>query len=360
MRFMHPIRLESSLHETIWGGKRLERDGWKSGPPGNVLVGEAWETEIQNVAQNQPYRGKTLGALVEELGEALLGEQAIAVFGRRFPLLAKFIDANAKLSVQVHPADDYAARHEGGKLGKTECWYILDAAPGASIIHGFKASTTREAVLRAIESVTLESLLEEVPVSAGDVIFVLAGTVHAIGSGVLLYELQEYSDVTYRMYDYGRLTAAGTPRELHIERALDVSRYERSLHIKAQPVSLPAGPGYTDRCLAACRYFVLRELVFGPLEQQTGAETLLLDSDDGYMKNETRQSCIILTSLGGSLRIRYGASDEYSETLIRGQTVVLPAALGQYCLEGQGRVLHAYVPSPGDEAWRAWERENGD
>jgi mannose-6-phosphate isomerase len=127
-----------------------------------------------------------------------------------------------------------------------------------------------------------------------------------------------------------------------------------------RPVPLYAGPGYADRCLAACRYFVLRELVFEQQEQKTGSGTLPPDSKTGYMKNETRQSCIVLTSLGGRMRIRYGESFEYSETLMRGQTLVLPAALGQYCLEGQGRVLHAYVPSPGDEAWEMWMAENGN
>lgn len=273
---MHPIRLKSSLHETIWGGRRLERDGWKQLPPGDVLVGEAWETEDNTIAQNKPYEGKTLGALVDEYGEALLGQQAIAVFGRRFPLLAKFIDANTKLSVQVHPGDAYAVRHEGGKLGKTECWYILDAEPGAWVVHGFKTSTSREAVQRAIENATLESLLEEVPVAPGDVIFVPAGTVHAIGSGVLLYELQEYSDITYRMYDYGRLTAAGVPRELRIAQSLDVSCYSPSPHPKVLPVPLPGGPGYTDRCLAACRYFVLRELVLGQSLQETGVGAMAI------------------------------------------------------------------------------------
>jgi mannose-6-phosphate isomerase len=353
---MHPIRLESSLHETIWGGRRFERDGWKQLPPGNVLIGEAWETETNTIAQNQPYRGKTLGTLVEEFGEALLGERAVAIFGRRFPLLAKFIDANAKLSVQVHPDDGYAARHEQGQPGKTECWYILDAAPGASITHGFRASTSRAIVQRAIETVTLENLLEEVPVSPGDVIFVPAGTVHAIGGGVLLYELQEYSDLTYRMYDYGRLTAAGTPRELHIERSLDVARYERSPRVKVQPVALPGGPGYSERCLVACRYFVLCELALG----QPGGELDIYPRADstssphGSMKGETGQSCVILTSLGASLRVCYGASCERSEMLARGQTMVLPAALGEYRLEGQGKLLYAYVPAPGDEAWEMW------
>ncbi len=344
---MHPIRLESSLHQTLWGGRRFERDEWKRLPPGIELIGEAWETEINTIAQNHPYQGKSLGALVEEFGDALLGEQTIAIFGHRFPLLAKFIDANAKLSVQVHPDDDYAAHYEAGKLGKTECWYVLDAAPGASIIHGFKTSTSRGAVQQAIEAVTLESLLEEVTVSPGDVIFVPAGTVHAIGSGVMLYELQEYSDITYRMYDYGRLTAAGTPRELHIERALDVARYDRSPRVKVRPVFLPGWPGCSDRCLVACRYFALHELVLGHPGE-----------DLGYMNDETKQSCVILTSLGASLKVRYGESLEHSETLMRGQTMVLPAALGRYSLEGRGTLLYAYVPEAGDEGWEAWMVEN--
>ena len=141
-------------------------------------------------------------------------------------MLAKFLDANAKLSVQVHPDDTYARLHEQGKLGKTEFWYVLDAAPGASIVHGFKTATSQEEVRQAIQDLTLENLLHEVHVSTGDIIFVPAGTVHAIGKGVLLYELQEYSDLTYRLYDYGRLSSAGIPRELHIERSLDVMHYD--------------------------------------------------------------------------------------------------------------------------------------
>jgi mannose-6-phosphate isomerase len=344
---MHPIRLEASLHETIWGGRRLERDGWKRLPPGEIAIGEAWETEVSTIAQNEPYTGKTLGALVEEYGTELLGEQTIAIFGQRFPLLAKFIDANAKLSVQVHPDDSYADRYESGKLGKTEFWYVLDAAPGATIVHGFKAPTSRREVQQAIEAVTLENLLYEVPVSAGDVIFVPAGTVHAIGGGVLLYELQEYSDITYRMYDYGRLTASGTPRDLHVERSLDVARFDRSTRVKMQPVSLKSGPGYTDRCLVACQYFVTHELML----QQSNISR-------GYTKIKTESSCGILTSLGASFQVRYGDSFEYSEEFTRGQTMVLPASLGQHCIEGEGTLLFSYVPTPGDEAWGVWNVQN--
>jgi mannose-6-phosphate isomerase len=346
VRYLYPVRLAASLHETIWGGRRLERDGWKTLPP-STAIGEAWETEVSTLVQNGPYAGKTLGALVEELGASLLGAQSIAVYGNRFPLLAKFIDANAKLSVQVHPDDAYAAQHEGGKLGKTESWYILAAEPGATIVHGFKAPTTRAIVQDAIEHVTLEDLLHEEVVSAGDVIFVPAGTVHAIGSGVMLYELQEYSDLTYRMYDYGRLTASGAPRALHIARSLDVSHYGTSSRIKCTPVLLAGGTSYDERCLVACPYFVTREITFKDTH-----------SSDGYVKSKTQASCIILTSLGAEVLVRYGDSLEEHERISRGQTMILPAALGDYCIEGTGRLMFSYVPSPDDEAWRKWETAN--
>ncbi len=346
MAYLYPVRLEASLHETIWGGRKFERDGWKILPLATA-IGEAWETEVSTIVQNGPYMGKTLGTLVDELGVELLGAQSIAIFGNRFPLLAKFIDANAKLSVQVHPDDTFAFRNENGKLGKTEFWYILAAEPDATIVHGFKVPTTRIEVQNAIERISLEDLLHEEPVQAGDVIFVPAGTVHAIGKGVMLYELQEYSDITYRMYDYGRLTIAGTPRELHIERSLDVSHYAPSTRVKFTPIPLAGGADYDERCLVACPYFVTREITFKDILNHTG-----------YMKDGTRGSCIILTSLGAEVLVRYGHSLEESEKLSRGQTVLLPAALGNYCIEGTGTLLFSYVPSPEDEAWQMWKAAN--
>lgn len=340
---VYPIRLEASLHETIWGGRKLERDDWKQLPADDVAIGEAWETEISTIIQNGPHTGKTLGTLVDEWGSSLLGEQAMAIFGPRFPLLAKFIDANANLSVQVHPEDDYAALHEGGKLGKTEFWYILAAEPGAKIVYGFAHDTQRDAVQQAIEQVTLEKLLHEEPVFVGDVVFVPAGTVHAICKGVLLYELQEYSDVTYRMYDYGRLTASGKSRELHIEQSLDVSRYNAAHHIKAKPVILSGDSGYEERCLVACRYFVTRELLL---------------KEGGSVQRDTQGSCIILSSLGAEIQVRYGNDLAQSELLARGQTMILPAALGTYRIEGSGRFLFSYVPAVDDIAWVAWQNAN--
>jgi mannose-6-phosphate isomerase len=343
VHYFYPLRLEASLHETIWGGRRLERDRWKQLPQEEVAIGEAWETEISTIVQNGAYAGKTLGEVVAIEGSAFLGPQAVAIFGQRFPLLAKFIDANAQLSVQVHPNDDYAARHEGGKLGKTEFWYILAAEPGATIVHGFKAATTREEVEQAIQEVTLDRLMHEETVQAGDVIFVPAGTVHAIGKGVLLYELQEYSDITYRMYDYGRLTASGKPRELHIERSLDVSHYTASPQIKMHPVSLIEGAAYEERALVACRYFLTSEL-----HLKAG----------GVIHDQTESSCVILSSLGAEAQIYYGPALEDSESLERGQTIVLPARLGEYRIEGNGVLLRSYVPTPDDTAWQRWKAAN--
>ena len=332
---LHPIHLQASLHETIWGGQNLARFAGKSLPPG-TKIGESWETEIGNQAINPPYQGRLLSELVEQLGEALLGSQTIAIFGSRFPLLAKFMDAQDKLSVQVHPGDEYARQRENGKLGKTEVWYILHADPGAALIHGLSRAVTREEVQQAISSVTLESLVHDEPVQAGDVVFVPAGTVHAIGAGIILYELQEYSDVTYRLYDYGRLTAEGKPRELHIGRSLDVMHYEPTNTHKMQPVVLnDAGNGNLHRCLVACRYFVLEELAFqGPLSGTTSSA-----------------SCQILSLLDGECTLRSGGDDAL--LLGKGATVVLPAQLGAYTLEGSScRLLRSYVPTPDDDLLR--------
>jgi len=216
---LYPIRLKASLHETIWGGYRLGRDGWKRLAPGNATIGEAWETEVSTVVENGPYVGRTLGELVDEVRYPLAWYPGKNNIWLRFPLLAKFIDANSQLSVQVHPNDQYAAQHEGGKLGKTEFWYILAAEPNATIVHGFKAATSKEEVRQEIENVTLDHLLHEEPVQAGDVIFVPAGTVHAIGSGIVFYELQEYSDITTACTIMGVLPLLVNARELHIERS---------------------------------------------------------------------------------------------------------------------------------------------
>ena len=372
------MKLEASLHETIWGGRRLERDGWKQLPSSEILVGEAWETEASNLIENGPYTGKTLEAVVQEMGVSLLGKCSTEIYGQRFPLLAKFIDANAQLSVQVHPNDTYAAEHEGGKSGKTEFWYILAVEPGSTIVYGFKDRTSREEVEQAIQNVTLDSLLHEEEVQVGDVIFVPAGTVHAIGSGILLYELQEYSDVTYRMYDYGRLTAAGKPRELHIEHSLTVSSYEVPVRVKRTPVLLAGGPGYEDRCLVACRYFVTREIHLtgrGAVEDETEDSCIILSALLQYPDTDRKKDLVsdgsssdflytrqtdrsIESAQKNQITVYYGDNLKQCETLVQGQTMILPARMGKYRIEGNGTVLYSYVPASSDEAWKAWREKN--
>jgi mannose-6-phosphate isomerase len=332
---LHPIHLRASLHETIWGGQNLAHFAGKPVPPG-AKIGESWETEVSDQAINLPYQGHQLSDLVAAFGELLLGSQALAIFGPRFPLLAKFIDAQDNLSVQVHPGDEYARQHEHGKLGKTEAWYILHAEPGAALIHGLQRPVTREEVQQAITSVTLESLVHEEPVQAGDVVFVPAGTVHAIGAGIVLYELQEYSDVTYRLYDYGRLTPEGKPRDLHIDRSLDVMHYEPTALHKVRPLALnDASAGNLHRCLVACRYFVLEELGFQGLLNGTTSST----------------SCQILSLLDGECALR--SSQDEPLRLSKGDTVVLPAQLGAYTLDGSScRLLRSYVPTADDDLLR--------
>ncbi len=345
--YLYPLRLESSLHETLWGGCRLGQEGWKQLPREDVVIGESWETEVSTIVQNGPYEGRTLGEVVDEVGTALLGKHVVAILGQRFPLLAKFIDAHSQLSVQVHPEDDYARQHEGGKLGKTEFWYILSAEPGATIVHGFKRPTQREEVYAAIRDVTLDQLLHKEAVQPGDVIFVPAGTVHTIGGGILLYELQQYSDVTYRMYDYGRLTASGQPRELHIDRSLDIACYTVSPRLKMRPVMIESTAAYDDRCLIACKYFVTREI---RLKSH--------DTKPGLFSSHMPDSCVILSSIGANASVRYGPSYEEQEPLTCRHTMVLPAALDTFRIEGEGTFLLSYVPSQADAAWQRWEQEN--
>lgn len=339
-----PIRLRASLHETIWGGQRLREIAGKELPEGK-RIGESWETALDSVVMTTPHAGQTLGRLVAAYGKALLGSRAVAVYGERFPLLTKFIDAHDWLSVQVHPDDDYAATHERGKLGKTECWYILATEPGARVVYGLAHETSPEDLRAAIAAQALEPLMRTIEVKTGDVIFVPAGTVHAIGAGVTLYELQEYSDVTYRLYDFGRLQANGQPRELHVERALDVIHYTPSTIAKFAPVALPTQPGVAARrVLTACRYFVEEEFVL----------------DGSALEPKQPSSCRILTVVQGALEIdsveERTHQDEPAETvrLAAGDTAVLPACMGNARLSGSATVIRSYVPELDDPSLALW------
>ncbi len=332
-----PIHLQGSLHSTIWGGRNLAVVAGKTLPDG-ATIGESWETAAESIAINASFAGHTLGDLVSRFGEDLIGVYASRLYGRRFPLLAKFLDAQQWLSVQVHPNDEYARRHEQGKLGKTEAWYILHADPGAQLIYGLTRRATRAEVHQAIADGHLEDLLYSIEAQTGDIIFVPAGTIHAIGSGIVLYELQEYSDVTYRLYDYGRLQANGQPRELHVEHSLNVMQYAPPERVQVITVDVSKNHEHAARrVLVACEYFVEEEVLL--------AGELASPLAPG--------SCEILTVLEGDCTLDDAGGELH---LRRGDTVVLPATLKEYRVAGDGaRLVRSYVPAPDDPKIRIWQ-----
>ena len=230
-----PIFLKPVLQDKIWGGRKLELEFGLKGP--SDTVGEAWcisahPNGVSTVTSPAEYAGLGLDQLYEEHPE-LFGNPSQTVF----PLLIKILDAAAELSVQVHPDDAYGLEHEG-ELGKTECWYVISAEPGAKIVYGHKAQSRQE-FEELVAAGRWSDLLVEVPVKAGDFFDVPAGTIHAIGAGVVILETQQSSDTTYRVYDYDRRDAQGNPRDLHLKQAADVTCYpdpERHLQVKTQQV----------------------------------------------------------------------------------------------------------------------------
>jgi mannose-6-phosphate isomerase len=257
-------------------------------------VGEAWLTGPQSVIETGPLAGETLAAAVAANGAAVVGTA-----GAEFPLLVKLLFPNDKLSVQVHP-DDAHAQAMGQPRGKTECWYVLEAEPGAAIALGLKPGANAEVVRRAIADGTLENWVEQVPVSVGDMIFVDAGTVHAIGPGVVLLETQQTSDITFRMYDYGR------PRELHVDQALEVMRLKTNA---GKVAAKQMQEGFTR--LIEQKYFTVDRYDVG-----AGDEVRL----DGGLP-----TC--LAGLLGTARVEWSGGDAVELRL--GQAVVVPTSVDQ-------------------------------
>lgn len=214
----HPI-----FKSTIWGGEKIAP--FKNVETEQTAIGESWEISgvkgSESIVDGGPQNGKSLSELIHILGPSLLGNKVASAYGDEFPLLVKFIDACQDLSVQVHPDDDLAAIRHDGSRGKTEMWYVVDAAPGAKLLSGFSRKVTKDEYQKAVEENKVEDILSDCEVTPGDVFFLPAGRVHAIGAGCFVAEIQETSDVTYRIYDYDRRDAEGNPRELHTELAKD-------------------------------------------------------------------------------------------------------------------------------------------
>ena len=241
----YPMKCKPIFKERIWGGRGLETVFGKALPPGKK-IGESWELadlpHDKTTIANGPFQGRILADVVQEHPEEITGARD---FPKPFPLLIKLLDAREVLSVQVHP-DPQTCRRMGRGEPKTECWYIIDAEPGAVIYKGFKAPITREQFVQAVEDGATADLLAKVPVEPGQCHFLPAGTAHAIGGGLLIAEIQTPSDTTYRVYDWDRIDDAGNPRQLHIEEALE------SIHFDVTADRLPVA---TIGRLVDCEHF---------------------------------------------------------------------------------------------------------
>lgn len=218
---IYPYVLEPKETPAIWGGDALVKQFGKTGDP-DAKIGESWECWDTNTVRNGALAGSSIAALRAMLGASLLGDLDAS---RPFPVLTKIIDARDWLSVQVHPDDAYAQRVEQQPNGKTECWYIFSAQEGAELVLGWTHATTREEYERRVKDGTLGDILRRLPVHAGDAFYLPAGTLHAIGAGIVLFETQQASDLTYRIFDWNRVDADGKPRQLHVDKAADVLDY---------------------------------------------------------------------------------------------------------------------------------------
>lgn len=321
------IQFEEACFERIWGGHRLH-DSLGFNAPAGKPIGEAWLISDHPAHESRvargPLQGQSLHDLLLASPEYLLGTCAAPTVHGRFPLLLKILDAADVLSVQVHPDDGDAARLGEPDVGKTEMWHVLDSLPGSSLICGLDPAMTREAFLSAVQNNTIQASMESIPAFPGTTAFVAAGSVHAIGAGILLAEIQQNSDITYRIYDWDRVDAQGNRRELHLDKAAQVTRFG-SVHPGAS-IPLPYVDGGVEvSVLGACRYFANELLtIAGPCARNTHG-----------------RSFHILMTREGQVEVTAGGE---SCTLDPYRAVLIPAAVKEYTITGSGKVLNYYVP----------------
>jgi mannose-6-phosphate isomerase len=325
-----PAQLEPIFSPRPWGSLSLapffpEKSNLKE------PLGEAWMTGSECRFASGPFEGRMLGSVWPEMPVEWAGAKADR--GSAFPLLVKFIFSEDKLSVQVHPDDEYAAQHEkaAGGRGKTEMWYAVRARAGAEVLVGLKPGVDREKFEQSIGNGSAEECLERIAMREGDAIFVPARTAHTIGAGLVLCEIQEHSDLTYRVYDYNRRDAKGRARELHVEKALEVIRFGEQSVGKIEPVSVRRGP-VTETFFVTCRYFGTEKWEF---VEAVAAIT-------------SREHFDLMIILEGAGNFTWGDSRaEYSPA----QVWMIPAALGAYRIEPTARtvLLRTYVPSDANE-----------
>ncbi len=318
---MEPFLLKPSCKDSIWGGTKLKKRFHKE--HSIDIISESWELSVHpaglSLAASGPNRSVPLAELIKN--PAVTGNFAASF--TVFPLMIKWIDSQLPLSIQVHPDNDYAMAHEQD-MGKTEMWYIIDCEPDSYLYYGFSKEISREEFAHRIADDTLLEVVRKVPVKKGDVFFIPSGTLHAIGPGILLAEVQQSSNVTYRIYDYGRLDTDGKPRQLHVEKAVDVTKLIPIT--ESSPIPLPLSCPQ-DELLASCPYFaVIRQQITSPRQY---------NGDAG--------SFHALMCVEGQ-----GVLQTVSETLTipSGATVFVPADSSAFTISGNLTLLDVFVPDP--------------
>ena len=322
---MYPYLFQPILKEIIWGGTDIRP--FKGMTPTQEKIGESWELSHVDgdfsVVTYGADKGKTIDELIREYGESLLGAGVMKRFGTRFPLLIKFIDAWDDLSIQVHP-DDVLAEKRHHSFGKTEMWYVIKATPDAALYCGFSQPIDADEYVRRVEDNSIMEVLKRYDVTAGDVFFLPAGRVHAIGAGCFIAEIQQTSNITYRIYDYNRKGADGKGRELHTELAKDAIDYtfqnDYQTHYTSQPGAAVE--------LVQCPYFTTR----------------LLETETPMMRNyATLDSFVVYICMAGSVELRDDNGNEL--TVSQGQTVLFPATTQSVTLKPapQAKLLETYI-----------------
>lgn len=323
---MYPIKFNTILKEILWGGSEICR--FKQLPEQRDGIGESWEiSQVKDnvsVVENGEYKGLALTEMIQRFGAELLGQHVCDRFGEKFPLLIKFIDARDNLSIQVHPDDKLAAERHNS-FGKTEMWYVIAAQEGAGLYSGFSTRITPDEYVERVNDNTIMEVLQFHPVKSGDVFFLPAGRVHAIGKGIFIAEIQQTSDITYRIYDYNRKDASGKGRELHTQLAKDAIDY--NLYDDLKTVYTPQSNAPVD--LVSCDYFV----------------TNLLELDaDMTRPVADKDSFVIYICMEGSATVT--DNNGVCVGLKQGETILVPAAVEtvSFAVESNAKLLECYIP----------------
>lgn len=319
MKF-YPLQFEPIFKQRIWGGEKLKTLLHK--PITSNSTGESWELSAVegdvSVVSSGEWKGKSLTALIDEWPNEILGTAVHARFGKQFPLLFKYLDAREDLSIQVHP-NDALAKKRHHSFGKTEMWYVVQADSDARIIVGFKEDSNAANYIENLKNKTLLSILDTVKVESGDVFFLETGTVHAIGAGLVVAEIQQTSDITYRIYDFDRVDASGNARELHVDLALDAINYNKVETKKEYTKNINESNVIVD-----CPYFT----------------TNIIPLDGEISVSKSGESFTVYMCVGGTFEIEYNNSNSHYK---KGETVLLPAAVNSFTLHGKASILEIYI-----------------